>query len=364
MTDTASEMLEQDARATAPAAVTRERYRPELDGIRALCIIFTILEHVGGKPWWINGSIGVDCFFALSGWLITSLMIREHQNQGAVSLRNFYIRRIFRIAPLYYLTAIIYIVSALAGAKATGSAELKHAFAYMMTMCMEYRPAAAGNLFGHAWTLGIEEKFYLIWPLIFATTIKRPILSGILALLALNTLFLVFGVTPLLFRGYCGLAFGAAFAILSLTRGPLPIARVGAAPFLILILLAYLASIFWPDPAIWNIVIAFSATFIIGSLWFGRSPATAAFLSVGPLPWLGRLTYAIYLVQSLCIRLAEMVLRSAKLPLNTFTIFIASYAIVILVAWMMHAAVEKPMIRFGKKLASDVRSGVKGLLRV
>ncbi len=72
----------EQAPATAPIASSGERYRAELDGIRALCVIFMIFNHVPARPWWINGTIGVDVFFALSGWLITTLLIREREKLG------------------------------------------------------------------------------------------------------------------------------------------------------------------------------------------------------------------------------------------------------------------------------------------
>jgi len=344
--------------ATAPDPASKERYRPELDGIRAFCILFTILNHIPGHPVWINGSVGVDVFFALSGWLITALMLREYQNTGGISLASFYTRRVFRILPLYYGTVVLYVVLALAGAKAGGVSELQHSIAYMLTMCMEYRPSNVGNLFGHAWTLGIEEKFYGIWPLILAATIRKPWLAGLGGCVAFGVLVLTFGVTPLILRGYCGLGFGAGLAMLALMHEPVGRflgQRVSPAPFLILMLAAYVASVFWPDNFGWNIMIALAAALTIGTLWFRRKVPTAAILSLKPLPWLGRLTYAIYLVQSICIRMAEAILHAVRLPQNTVTIFLVAYGLAIAVAAVAHVAIEKPLIRFGRGFAAKWR---------
>lgn len=339
---------------TAPHAAAHERYRPELDGIRALCIVLTIFNHVPGTPLWINGTVGVDIFFALSGWLITVLLLRERQATGTVSLSAFYIRRAFRILPLYYLTAAAYAALALAGAKSGGVDELRHAAIAMLTVCMEYRPDAAGNLFGHAWTLGVEEKFYLLWPAILVATIRRPALAAPAAAIALALLFAAFGVTTLILRGYLGLSFGAGLAMLAFHTPRverLLRSRFGVAPFLLLMLAAYAASIVRRDAAVWNVVLAFGAALTIGTLWFQRDLPVGRWLSAGPLPWLGRLTYAIYLIQSICIRVAETGLRALHIPATVATIFLAAYALSVGAAWLIHVGVEGPMIRMGRQLA-------------
>lgn len=345
----------------APIALSGERYRPELDGIRALCIIFTIFNHVPGRPGWINGTIGVDVFFALSGWLITTLLIREQEKTGRISLGSFYIRRIFRILPLYYLMVGLYTALALAGAKTGGTAEWRHSFGYMLSMTMEYRPLSAGNLFGHAWTLGIEEKFYIVWPFILFFSIARPMISLGFATLVVIAVTLASGGDGYIVRGYTGLLFGTAFAVLVLTRPSLQkllIEQPTAAPFLFIIVLSYLASIYWPQLVICNIAVAFGAALLIGFLWFRRDTLTAKVLSFWPLPWLGRLTYAIYLIQTLCIRVVLAVMHRFHIPENPFSTFVLSYVVSIAAAWLLHATLEKPAIRLGKYLANRY-SGLK-----
>jgi peptidoglycan/LPS O-acetylase OafA/YrhL len=118
--------------------------------------------------WQVNGTVGVDVFFALSGWLITWLLLEEMRSAGAIDLKAFYIRRFFRIVPLYYFTIVVYAAAAalffLATASSAKIQELREAIAYLLTFNSEYRSSEAGTVFGHAWTLGIEEKFYVVWP--------------------------------------------------------------------------------------------------------------------------------------------------------------------------------------------------------
>jgi peptidoglycan/LPS O-acetylase OafA/YrhL len=79
--------------------------------LRAVCIIFTIFNHIEGVPSWINGGVGVDIFFVLSGFLITGILINGGGGDGFI--RSFYIRRFFRIAPIYYLSFFLTAVAAL-----------------------------------------------------------------------------------------------------------------------------------------------------------------------------------------------------------------------------------------------------------
>lgn len=353
---------------TAPPRETNESYKPQLDGIRAFCIIFTIFFHLPGRPLLINGSVGVDVFFALSGWLITWLLVQEFERTGGIRLPAFYIRRIFRIVPLYILTVIVYVVLASAGMKATGSSELGAALPYMLTFNMEYRPAAAGNLFGHAWTLGIEEKFYLVWPLILWASIRRPALAMGMAILCVAALFVALGVTPFVERGYSGLGFGAALALIASRRENLVawLRTHAIAGYLLgVMVVPYALSIVWPKLAVFNILIAMLAAGAIASLWFNDRQRAYSFLSMKPLPWLGRLTYAIYLIQSVVIRAVEAVLQKLHMPLGGIALFLVVYPACIVGAWILHIVVEKPFIRLGralvkKKGAVPVRHGAPG----
>ncbi len=99
----------------------------------------------------------------------------------------------------------VYTTLTLAGAKAGGTDEWRNAFAYMLSLTMEYRPLSAGNLFGHAWTLGIEEKFYIFWPLILVCTIGRPVVSLVIATMAVVAVALASGGDSYIVRGYTGL---------------------------------------------------------------------------------------------------------------------------------------------------------------
>lgn len=153
-----------------------QRYFPVLDGVRALSIFAVVFFHAAPTLQWLHGHEGVTSFFVLSGYLITTLLLREEDARGHVSLAAFYIRRTFRILPLYYLTLAFYCVLLLGLKLQPERAEFfRQALPYYVLYFPEYIHLNGGGPFSHSWSLGIEEKFYAVWPLLgFALLRGRP----------------------------------------------------------------------------------------------------------------------------------------------------------------------------------------------
>jgi len=139
-----------------------ERRIPSLDGLRAISIAMVILSHlVKWKHLSVvilgsYGALGVFVFFVLSGYLITDLLLREYQRTSTISLRNFYIRRAFRIFPAAFVFLAIVIVLYWQDIRWF---HISAAVFYVANLDMT-RPW----IFGHLWSLSIEEQFYLLWP--------------------------------------------------------------------------------------------------------------------------------------------------------------------------------------------------------
>jgi peptidoglycan/LPS O-acetylase OafA/YrhL len=159
------------------------KYLPTLDGWRALSVIGVILYHgasrfFAGQPRIMalaaHGNIGVDIFFAISGFLICGLLLEEFARTGAISLRGFYLRRCFRILPPYYAA----LVGLCAVSLFTG---LHLKYSYLPSCLLFYRnymplgPDEHGGFYtAHFWSLAVEEHFYLLWPaLLIAVKPKR-----------------------------------------------------------------------------------------------------------------------------------------------------------------------------------------------
>jgi peptidoglycan/LPS O-acetylase OafA/YrhL len=160
--------------ATAPAGF-RLGFRADIEGLRAIAILLVVAAHAG-VPWLAGGYVGVDVFFVLSGYLITGLLVQEVQRRGRVRLGEFYARRLRRLLPAL-LTMIVGVgcVAALLiapfeqlqQAESARAATLWLSNMWFALLKLEYFGAeVTTNLFLHTWSLGVEEQFYLVWPLL------------------------------------------------------------------------------------------------------------------------------------------------------------------------------------------------------
>ncbi|XXF75989.1 acyltransferase [Myxococcaceae bacterium GXIMD 01537] len=169
-----------DAPAREAAAAPGGRIA-SLDGVRALSILLVVVGHArhalpelsGGAlaaaSLLGNQSLGVSAFFVLSGFLITTLLVREQEATGTVHLGHFYLRRAFRILPPFY--AYVAIIAALSVARGW-DIPAGH-FLSALTFTWNYAPGTEGWWLGHGWSLSVEEQFYLFWPLLLRALGRR-----------------------------------------------------------------------------------------------------------------------------------------------------------------------------------------------
>ncbi len=154
-------------------AITFETYHETrffrtLDGLRCASIFAVTARHCGLAYW---GGYGVTLFFAISGFLITTLLLRKRETYGTISLRNFYARRSLRIFPLYYAVLLLYCIMTWRYDRGTPKA---HEFFYNLRYFFSYTSnwgVRPGAHFYQAWSLATEEQFYLFWP--FAVSLSR-----------------------------------------------------------------------------------------------------------------------------------------------------------------------------------------------
>ena len=140
---------------------------PSLDGLRALSIGMVLVGHsipVSHRNWLVwkvigNGDMGVSIFFVISGFLITSLLLRERHETGRISLKSFYVRRAFRILPPFY--AFLFLIMLL---RTTGVLDFSlQGWTSAFLFLRDYWKSPDWWT-GHTWSLSIEEQFYLLWP--------------------------------------------------------------------------------------------------------------------------------------------------------------------------------------------------------
>ncbi len=180
-------------------------YIPSVTGLRALSISIVIFTHLNeansfGKIYNIpfpftlitDGDFGVNIFFVISGFLITYLLLEEEKKNGAISLRNFYLRRVFRIFPAYYFLLLCYLILELFSVIHLNKNSWLSSIFY-------YKYLVPGDLeTRHLWSLSVEEHFYVVWPIIFFLFRKSRVYFafGIILLVFLCRLLAYYGSTP------------------------------------------------------------------------------------------------------------------------------------------------------------------------
>jgi peptidoglycan/LPS O-acetylase OafA/YrhL len=167
-------------------------------------------------------------------------------------------------------------------------------------------------------------------------------------------LFAAMGVHEGVIRGYAGLALGAG-AALAVNDGPLwreRLARWPAAPVgLAAMAMPYAGAVLAPHPYAWNLLVAVCAVPLVAGLWFRERGALARVLGGRAIAWVGRLTYAMYLLHVLVINVLVLAAGRLGLPFTGAVAFIVSYGASIAVAVAAHGMVEKPLIEVGRRLA-------------
>jgi peptidoglycan/LPS O-acetylase OafA/YrhL len=218
-TSARSHAAETTVDAAAPTRVestrhlVRMRYMPGLDGLRAFAVTAVLLYHAD-LDWIPGGFLGVDVFFVISGYLITSLLLAEHRNRGGVGLGQFYLRRARRLLPALFLVLAVtslFAVVFLPDEVTKLRGDVVAALVYVTNWWQIFRDLsyfeAAGRppLLQHLWSVAVEEQFYLIWPLLLSGMLKlwhgkrRPMLLATLGMITASIgLMIVLSIS----RGY------------------------------------------------------------------------------------------------------------------------------------------------------------------
>jgi peptidoglycan/LPS O-acetylase OafA/YrhL/Flp pilus assembly protein TadD len=306
-----------------PRPATGGDYRPSLDGLRAIAILMVIAYHDYALR---GGFLGVDVFFVLSGFLITSILLREWATSGSIQLPRFYLRRFLRLAPALCLFVFVvwavthWIQPGLSGLLSGRWAVL--ALLYISNVAIAFgREYPLGEV-SICWSLALEEQFYLLWPLSLRTLLRRRLSRNAIALIlaafvagALGLRYLLLASHPgdpgLWLRVYFGpdtrgdgLLMGCMLALLFRhpPSGRLASATVlgGAAGAGVLAYLAFTRDIadFVAHPLLFSVSAAAAVLVILGALTPGLLKRA---LELPLLVWVGQLSYSLYLWHSVSI---------------------------------------------------------------
>ena len=307
---------------SSPSQAARLRHLPALDGLRGLALLGVLLFHANGAlP---GGYLGVDLFFVLSGFLITSLLLAEQRAKGRIALAPFWVRRARRLFPaLLSLMPVVAIYGryfARADELVTVRAQALAALAYVANWQAIFQHKSYWQLFAapspleHTWSLSIEEQFYVVWPLLVSLVLRRWN-SRTLLLICLAFSALSMAAMLLLFnpenttRAYMGtdtrmsgILLGAAFATLVSPNDRFS-SRIVRALDALGVLAALGIGLAWvslrgTNPFLYHggfWLTELGALTLIACAIAGERSRVARILSVRPLTGLGTISYGVYL---------------------------------------------------------------------
>ncbi|HVV36761.1 MAG TPA: acyltransferase [Acidimicrobiales bacterium] len=359
------------------AGARRFHHVPGLDGIRAVAVLLVIGLHYGTmwKPSWRpdglvpGGYAGVDIFFVLSGFLITTLLVGEKSGTGEVSFRKFYARRALRLLPALYAVLVVFVVYSLAIGSPMREAtkEVASVVFYVSNFAQVYKlPHMIGSGIGMTWSLAIEEQFYLVWPALLVLGVLRfaktrpAVLWTIGAGALLSALIRVViwnwgaGYPAAYMRPDAradGLLIGALCAFLwrwdMVPTRWLRQAAIVSAAFLVFVALFVKAEGFVFDGGF--TLISLAAGVVILAVVLGVPPLVAP-MEWGPMRTIGKVSYGLYLWQTLSLRMASHVLGTGNRVALTATGLVIMVGAVT-TSWLL---IEQPFLRLKKRVASPV----------
>ena len=319
------------------SGVYEMRYNPALDGLRAIAIALVLACHTQLLR---GGWVGVDVFFVLSGYLITSILLNELRQTGRISFANFYWRRSLRLLPaLAVLVTFMLVRSVLSpnGGEIRAATLIGAAYLENWNNVYSFGPF---DLMGHTWSLATEEQFYILWPLLLPLVfLYRPMAWIGIALGAMIAAhFLGYSYATVqysLFIRPVGLVIGCMLAFMQTQRWKLPTA---IAPTLLLTLVVIAACANRISPAAPMIASIAAAGMIV---CLQRPGLLTSALATMPVRYIGKISYGLYLYHWPIFILGE------KWKFHTpFHLYAAGLlAVIFVAAALSYELVEKPFLR-------------------
>jgi len=357
-----------------PVDVKKIPYLPALDGVRGIAVLLVVWSHfpyvtdsaVSMSIWKVGqalrvGYFGVDLFFVLSGFLITRILLNELQQTGRICYQNFYIKRILRIFPIYYLCVAVFAVCFDWNWDLLGSL-LSYTFNW-------YKPFHVESIaLEHTWSLSVEEQFYLLWPPLLAVLPRRsrgvatgfviPAVSVGIALLisasfesslAANIIYMSTATRMI------SLSLGAYLALIEFAGGRLKtwqsvsILTAGAA-VLLCDNVARGVHVLGPGGLYWSAALlgyAMVSCGAVATLIFSDRKAVALvkdLLILGPLRYIGKISYGLYLYHLLILFLMNIAPYQVQSGGTSVGRLMAAATLTFVVAHLSYQYLERPLL--------------------
>jgi peptidoglycan/LPS O-acetylase OafA/YrhL len=325
-------------------------HRGAFDGLRGIGFLLVITAHIPSVPLFgfLQGWTGVWIFLTMSGYLVTMLMMREEKRIGRIAFGPFLVRRFFRIVPSYWVAILIYWLACYAMPPleddyAAFMARLPFYFAFVP----EYANTYGFSIFTHVWTVGVELKFYLLFPpAVFLLTKNTNWRFAAIAIAA--ALFAAQG--SFLAEAYCAVLFGAMMALaLERPRGYAFVARLTRVS--VVVPVALIAGLFallrYSEQFT---VLAAVATYLL-AYTIVQEAAVSRVLTWPPLAYLGQRSYGAYLLHFLALRIGYMVFGNDSTTAGLLAACVC-LALTIPAAELLYRTIERPGRNYGQQLLS------------
>lgn len=368
----------------APAVPAHLGFRSDIEGLRGLAVLVVVLFHAG-LAGLVGGFVGVDVFFVISGFLITGLLLRERERTGRIGLLGFYARRARRLLPAAIVVLVATLIVALqvvdpldrpaVGLDGVAAALSIGTIRFALASGDYFTTVATPSPFLHFWSLAVEEQFYLVWPALLVLVARgvhaRRRVMAVLIVVASTSFIANLVVTDVavnwafysLPTRAWELGLGGMLAVGAVTVGRIRDPIVGVAGWLGLgaITIATLtldSSIAYPGTAALLPSLGAVALIAGGSRRFGPGRV----LSVGPLRFLGKISYSLYLVHWPVLVLAPIVI--GREPTDVARAGLVGLSVIVAVGtW---ALIERPFRQgwpsLSRRPARTVSVGIASLL--
>ncbi len=360
-------------------AYLRRAHFASLDGLRFLSIAPVVWHHCTSGPRegvLGKGPIGVELFFAISGFLITTRLVREQRERGEVATGQFYARRALRIFPLYYAVLGLHVLRAwLFLPPSPMRAHFFHSLPFWATYTADWFVDTAVNhpiIFSFGWSLAVEEQFYLVWPWIVRATrgalvpvalallfvvadqgVEQGVFDRVLPAAGLAHRMIASVSTPICLGAVlaCALDRPRSFAVASRVLG-----HRASAP---LAFAAILALLYADGPPL--LVVHVALVILVGACCLRADHGLTRLTDAAPLRWIGTVSYGVYLLHVSAITAWKLVLPAAWLspPL----LFALSFAVSLALAGASYRWFERPFLRLGDRFRGPIPLRAAPVLR-
>lgn len=295
-----------------------------------------LMQNIGSRLITPLPEIGVQIFFIISGYLITSLLMKEELQHGLISVKAFYVRRIFRIIPVFYLYIFtMFILSASAFVTIPNKA-----FVWGGLFLCDLPSVQCTWFLGHTWSLSVEEQFYFIWPMIFVIAgnkFRSICIWSALIGMTLISLYYTLSIS------FASIAIGSAIVISKFARAILLNIQSNLS-ILIAALIIFIKPFFASFYYLYAIISAASPV-LLALIFFGTLNGLGPFVRIVSFEWLRRvgiISYSIYIWQQVSTGHPDLYELSPILMVPIWFI---------IPAILSHYFIEKPMIQIGRTIS-------------